>query len=510
MHWADVEAEALLANGPKHLISTGITPSGTLHVGTLREAITAEAVRKALASKKADVKMIYLVDSWDPLRKRYPFLPESFEAHVGKPLSDIPCPCGQHANYAQHYIQPFLDSIVELGIHCDVLWTHEQYALGRFADVIDQAIAAKDTVAQVLKEVSGRDVPADFFPYSPKCQSCGRLDRAKVTGYEKPYVSYRCACGHEGRADIRKGDGKMPWRVEWAAKWKVFGVTCEPFGKDHAAAGGSFDTGVRLAQEVFGIKPPHPVPYEFVQLKGKGQMHKSTGSSVTGVDALRVTPPQVMNYIILRVNPGRHIDYDAGLGILDMVDEYDRVEAQRYSGQGEADLSRAYDLSQPNGPAPSLPWQVPYRHLVTLVQSAGGFDGVVAGLKRMGKADSLDADAAGALRQRVACVQYWLDHFAPDEVRFKVCPELPQVELSQPEKEFLAQLAAALEAQEWDGEKLQDAIYEMAKASPAGAKGGFRALYRIFLDRDKGPRLGFFLSTLDKSFVLDRVRQGSA
>jgi lysyl-tRNA synthetase class 1 len=77
MHWTDVEANALMSRGKAHLINTGITPSGTLHVGTLREAITAEAVRKALSDKGADARMIYLVDSWDPLRKRYPFLPES-------------------------------------------------------------------------------------------------------------------------------------------------------------------------------------------------------------------------------------------------------------------------------------------------------------------------------------------------------------------------------------------------------------------------------------------------
>jgi lysyl-tRNA synthetase class 1 len=88
MHWADVEAKTLLEKGNVHLINTGITPSGTLHVGTLREAITAEAVRKALSKQGANVRMIYLVDSWDPLRKRYPFLPESFEAEVGKPLAD--------------------------------------------------------------------------------------------------------------------------------------------------------------------------------------------------------------------------------------------------------------------------------------------------------------------------------------------------------------------------------------------------------------------------------------
>jgi len=513
MHWADVIARDLLAKTDPNLISTGITPSGTLHVGTLREAITAEAVRKAVAKAGGSVRMIYLVDSWDPLRKRYPFLPESFEAEVGKPLAYIPCPCGQHKNYAQHYIQPFLDSIQELGIHCDVLWTHEQYEQGKFAEVIDEAITKRDLVAAILKDVSGRELPKDFFPYSPRCANCGRLTHAKVDGYEYPYVSYHCACGHVGKADIRKADGKMPWRVEWAAKWKVFGVTCEPFGKDHAAAGGSYDTGVRLAREVFGIEPPFPVPYEFVQLKGKGQMHKSTGSSVTGVDALRITPPQVMNYIILRVNPERHIDYDSGLGILDMVDEYDRVEKMFYNGgveERDLDLLRAYELSQPEGARSKLPLQIPYRHLVSLVQITDGFDGVLAILKRMGMLDdSVAPEDVAILKQRVDCVRYWLDSFAPNEVKFAVCEKMPDCELSEQERSFLQQLYEAMCGVEWQGESIHDAMYECAKACGIGPRGGFQTLYKIFCDQKQGPRLGFFLSTLDRDFVLGRIKEAS-
>ena len=254
-----------------------------------------------------------------------------------------------------------------------------------------------------------------------------------MDGYEYPYVSYHCTCGHSGKADIRKADGKMPWRIEWAAKWKVFNVTCEPFGKDHAAAGGSYDTGVRLAKEIFGIAPPYPVSYEFVQLKGMGQMHKSTGSPVTGVDALRITPPQVMNYIVLRVNPERHIDYDSGMGILDMVDEYDRVEKMFYTGEAEErdlDLLRGYELSQPEGPRSKLPLQIPYRHLVSLVQITDDFEGVMAILRRM---DMLDDDVApedlAILKQRVDCVIYWLENFAPNKVKFSVCQTMPDCKI---------------------------------------------------------------------------------
>ena len=281
----------------------------------------------------------------------------------------------------------------------------------------------------------------DFFPYSPRCEKCGRLTTTKVDGYEYPYVSYHCTCGNSGKADVRKADGKMPWRVEWAAKWKVFGVTCEPFGKDHAAAGGSYDTGVRLAKEVFGIEPPYPIPYEFVQLKGKGQMHKSTGSTVTGVDALRITPAAVMNYTILRSQPDRHIDYDAGIGVLDMVDEYDRVEKMFYTDQCEErdrDLLRAYELSQPEGPREQMPLQVPYRHLVSLVQITDSFDSLLILLKRMRMVcDPADPNDIAILRQRTECVKYWLDGFAPDEVKFSVCKTMPACSLTDSGESFL-------------------------------------------------------------------------
>ncbi|MDD1767786.1 MAG: lysine--tRNA ligase, partial [Methanomassiliicoccales archaeon] len=161
MHWADVIANTLVSRGRKHLISTGISPSGFIHVGSLREAITAEAVRKAADEHDADAKLIYLVDSFDPLRRRYAFLPESYEQEIGKPLCSIPCPCGGHMNYAHHFIQPFLDAIRELGVNPEVFWTHELYSTGKLAGAIDNVIKEKEKVANILREVTGREVPVD-------------------------------------------------------------------------------------------------------------------------------------------------------------------------------------------------------------------------------------------------------------------------------------------------------------------------------------------------------------
>ena len=150
MHWADVIAKDVVDNCDHPLIATGISPTGILHVGSLREAITGESIRSAVEATGADVKLIYIIDDFDPLRKRYPFLPEEYEKYVGMPICRIPCPCGKHNNYAHHFVQPFLDTIETLGMHCEVIWTHELYEKGKFAPWIDKAITKREEVRGVI------------------------------------------------------------------------------------------------------------------------------------------------------------------------------------------------------------------------------------------------------------------------------------------------------------------------------------------------------------------------
>jgi len=515
MHWADVIAEEVAGRTDRPLISTGISPTGYIHVGSLREAITAEAVRSALESRGSDVKMIYLIDSFDPLRKRYPFLPEYFEEHIKKPICRIPCHCGAHRTYADHFIQPFLKAIDEIGVKCDIIWTHELYEQGKFAEMIDAALTKRDRVVEILTEVSKREKIENYAPYTPLCPRCGKfVKQPDLDSYRFPYIGYRCdSCGHEGSADIRKGDGKLAWRLEWPAKWKMFNVSAEPFGKDHAAAGGSYDTGKLIVEEIFNGVPPHPIPYEFVQLKGFGQMHKSTGSSVTGIDAISMTPPEVLTYAFLRVNPERHIDYDSGIGILDMADEYDRMESLYFEGgatEAEENAVRAYALSKHNRIPKKMPLHIPYRHLVNVVQMADGLDGVLKILERNGDFEGATAEDRERLEQRVECVRFWLNGFAPDIVKFSVSKTMPDAKLTDDEKAYMRTLVPLLSASEWNAESIHNVVSEAGKNSKIGTKGGFQALYRILIKRTSGPRLGHFLATMEKDFVIGRIKEASS
>jgi lysyl-tRNA synthetase class 1 len=515
MHWADVIAKEVADKCERPLIAAGISPSGTIHVGSLREAITAESIRSAVKELNENVRMIYLIDSFDQLKKRSDFLPESYEEHVNKPISQIPCPCGKHNNFAHHFIQNFLDAVESLDVDCEVIWTHELYEQGKFAQAIDLCFKKRKEITQILHEVSGKEQKEDYAPYNPVCKKCGRFTNPIFETYSYPTVEYQCKCGYHGVADITKGDGKLTWRLEWPAKWLIFGTSAEPFGKDHAAAGGSYDTGKRIAREIYGIEPPLPIPYEFVQLKGVGQMHKSTGSSVTGLDAIGMMPPEVVNYLFLRVQPNKSIDYDSGIGIVEMTDEYDRIEriffTDGYDSEevGENSL-RAYEIAQHNHVPREMPLQIPYRHLVNVVQMASTFEDILAIIGRTTDTSKAKEEDIERLRKRVDCVRYWLNGFAPDDVKFYVYPTIPSgIEITMGDKAFFQKLVERMNDASWDSDTISGIISETGKESPNGLKAAFKLIYQVFIGKPAGPRVGPFLASMDKQFVINRFIQAS-
>jgi len=63
MHWADVLANQLLEEKKKHVLATGITPSGPIHIGNMREILTTDAVYRSIIEKGGDADFIYIADT---------------------------------------------------------------------------------------------------------------------------------------------------------------------------------------------------------------------------------------------------------------------------------------------------------------------------------------------------------------------------------------------------------------------------------------------------------------
>lgn len=496
IHWADAKAAQVPFNAPQ-LIATGITPSGPIHLGNMREVMTGDMIYKALLKQGVEAELVYIADDFDPLRKVYPFLSDDYQKYVGWPVSDIPCPCGKHTSYAEHFLDPFLSAIEELDIHPRIIRTSEAYRSGMFTEQIKDALIHAEEIKEILERVSGRKLEDGWTPYYPICPSCGTISRAAILSHdiENHTVTYKCSCGHEGVSDYSKGEGKLVWRVDWPMRWSVYGVTVEPFGKDHASPGGSYDTGKFITKEIYGYDAPVPVTYEWISLKGKGEMHSSKGVVLTIRDMLDIVPPEVLRFLIAKTKPDKTITFDPGMGLLRLIDECDKAAV--------AGDSREYELSKIASPQTSIP----FRHMVTVVQIARTDDAVFEILKRSGY-EIVDNDVVLDQANRA---RMWLDRYAPDDAKFAVADSLPEVAANErlEVKAAVAAYAKLVIDAEWKADVLHNAVYDAAETAGLTGKDVFTGIYHAFLGADRGPRLGWFLEALGREETLKRLLEMS-
>ena len=504
MHWADVVAETLLESGKEHVISSGITPSGPIHLGSLREILTADAIVRSVNEKGGNARLVYIADNADPLRKVYPFLDEiKYQEFVGRPLAEIPAPEGD-GSYDDYFLKPFFKSLKEVGVFPEVVNNYKFYNDGKFKNCTRTIIDNREKVRDILESVSGRQLPKTWFPWTFK-NNDDKLCDGKLIKYEWPYVYFENNEGEEVVNHLEKGEGKLPWRLDWPSKWKILGVTFEAFGKDHATKGGSYDTGKRIIEDVLEEKVPHHIVYEWINLKGKGVMHSSTGLAISAEEMLRMAPPEVIRWLIMQPQPSRHIDFDPGLGLLNSVDKYDRMEQEYNAKEAEENTARALELSQVKGSAMSKLQALPYRHLVTLVQSKSDTRDIIKALKRTGDINGLNDEEKYRLNKRIQCIKGWLNNHAPESVKFEIQAKPPTLNFNDKDIERIANLKEKMTSVEWNPEAIHDAFYELQESYNMPAKEYFRIMYLILLGKEKGPRLGFFLATINRDFVVKRL-----
>jgi len=514
VHWADRLAEQWVRRrGKEHTVEIGVSPSGPIHLGFLRETILGDVLSRVLREAGARVRFILFVDSMDPLRKRYPFLGEAYDAHIGKPLCDIPAPWGDYRDYAETFLAPFARSLDQLGVGLEMVRSEEQYRAGFFTEKVALALEHREHIARIIEEESGRRLEEDWSPVNPVCSRCGRLTTTQVLEHDRAAnsVRYRCACGQEATADYSKGEAKLPWRIDWPARWSAFSVTVEPFGKDHASPGGSYATGRRICQDVFGSPPPEPVPYEWINLKGAGAMSSSKGIAVPIETMLEVVPAEVLRYLILRVRPHQAIDFDPSQKLIQIVDEFEALERRVLRPDASPEPvpevgRRNYFLARVNPEEAREPVEIPFRSLTTLVQVAAGDEETLkAVLGRTGYGDELERWPR--VQRLAACAARWVEAFAPEEQRMQLSEEVPEAarELSTEQVQLLENLADYLQ-EDHRAEDIHQQIYQLAEASGLPGPKAFQAIYLALIGKERGPRAGFFLASLDRDFVQKRFR----
>ncbi len=477
--WAEKVAEKLGA-GP-HVVVSGISVSGNIHAGNLREVLVAEAVAGALRARGEEVRFIFHADTIDPLRKIAPGIPLSFEEYIGHSLSHIPDPEGCHVSYAEHFLLPFEEALREMEMEIEVLRSHELYEGGVYTEVTREALEHTEQLRGILQDVTARKMPEHWSPYLPRASS-GKLTGMRVLEHlpEQTSVVFTDEDGFEGAVDYAKGEGKLGWRVELAARWKALGVTFEPFGKDHTTSGGSTESADRMAREVFGYPVPGRYEYEWIGLKGRGDMSSSRGIVLLPKDLLRIMPPNALRRIILGRDPARRFDLDLGEGFPRFMDEY-RTEA----GEPFA----------------------PFNHLVVVAQTAGGdVDAAAEMLRRGGYAEV--AEDRERLARDLSYARNWVEEWAPESMRLGLLEPRESREaaagLDDEQRAYLREVSERL-VPEMDGEAIQNLLYSTAIEGGLKPKRAFAAVYKVLLGKTSGPKAGPFIAGLPAERVRERL-----
>jgi lysyl-tRNA synthetase class 1 len=535
---ASPAAEAAADGGERRAIvcASGISPSGPIHMGNLREVFTTHLVAEALRARGHDVVHLHSWDDYDRLRKVPAGVDPAFEQYVGVPLAGVPDPWDPDAgSYAEHWMGEFTDALRDLGIELFEVRQSERYPAGTYNAEIRRAMDARELIFDTLaaQQTSGRhDTPAEerrraYFPFKPFCAACGR-DDTQVTAYDAAteIATYRCRCGHGGTMSLADGErisGKLVWKVDWPMRWAYEGVAFEPAGEDHHAPTGSFTVGKALVRDVFGATAPSSAVYSFVSLAGLGgKMSGSAGGAPIPATALEILEPAIVRWLYIRRLPAQSFAIDlSAKSVQKLYDEWDRFVAGACSPDASAADAAMHQLAVHTsaGEVANTPRPVSFRLLAAAADLTQG------NREQIGRivAQHLEGEPAPAvdalleqLEPRLSCAIAYVQ-LLPVEQRTTLRARFDTAtwtQLDETTRTGIATLASEMTGV-WSLDGLTALVYAIPKVmlglprdappSPelkAAQRAFFKALYQLLCASDTGPRL----PTLLLSIGPDRAR----
>ena len=520
MFWADRIAEEILKtrkprDGKTFLIRDEKTLSGRIHVGSMRGVAIHGLIAEVLSEQGIANEFRFELNDFDDFDTAPAYLDQAFfKEHLGKPLFKVPSPDPAFTNYAEYFGSEFLSVHERAGFRPTYYRAYaDLYATGKMDPLIRTALERAADVRRIYKETSGSVKSDTWLPITVICENCGKLRTTSVSNFDGETVAYTCdqnpdntrSCGHTGRIAPWKGNAKLHWKVDWAAKWVANGVDIEGGGKDHSTKGGSRDVANHIVREIFNYEPPFDMPYEFFLVGGK-KMSSSKGQGSSAKDMCDLFPPELFRLVLIGKDIREQIDVDpSGESVPRLYDWYDELAAGVREGKAD-DYSRLYALCElPSKRAAFMaPWQMRFREVAFIVQMAHLS---LTEEAARAKGSALTEDEEQALQERAKYAQFWLTTYAPEEFKYELQQELPKVELSDSQKRALAMVAEFIEGGERSGEDVHGRLHELKTEVPISPKELFQAIYRIFLARDSGPKAGWFLAGLPRDFVTKRLKE---
>jgi lysyl-tRNA synthetase, class I len=534
--WVARSADEVRAEGERRhpgeppTCASGISPSGPVHLGNLREIMVPHLVADEVRRYGVPCRHIHSWDDYDRLRRVPPGVPDSFHEYIGRPLTAVPDPCGLHESWAEHFKVPLRESLARLGVRVTEISQTQMYTSGAYTPQIVTAMRRRADIDAILGKYRTKktavdpddDNPrttAEYYPFRPYCASCGR-DDTTVTGFDDDTteITYTCACGaHEGPTPIAQVAGKLAWKVDWPMRWSYEHVTFEPAGVDHSSPGSSFTVGGELVSEIFGGQMPLHFMYAFVGTKGSAKMSGSRGAP-TPSDALEIFEAPLLRWLYARRRPEQSITLAFDDEVIRVYDEWDKLTLQVADRKADAAAAAVYARSAgtSDGLLPVTPRPLPFRTLASVADITAGDEAQILRIVR-----DLTVEApVGTLdevRPRLDCAQAWVaEYVAPaDRTQVRDEPDVTRLaSLSDSERGAIKLLLDGMAA-DWSLDAVTVLLYGIPKlqlglpitAPPTPEikkrqRAWFILLYELLIGKITGPRLPTLLLALGQ----DRVR----
>ena len=473
--------------GDPMIFETGYGPSGLPHIGTFNEVARTNFVRQAYQELTGNpTRLVAFSDDMDGLRKVPDNVPnqEMLAANLGKPLTRIPDPFGEHESFAHHnnaMLRRFLDLY---GFDYEFLSATDCYTSGRFDEVIRKVLHGWDAIMGVMLPTLREDRRKTYSPVLPVSPTSGRVLQVpvEVVDAEAGLIAFDDEDGSRFHQSAFGGASKLQWKVDWAARWVALGVDYEMAGKDLID---SVVQSGRIAR-ILGGRPPEGFNYEmFLDEKGE-KISKSKGNGLSLEEWLRYGSEPSLAFYIYR-EPKRAKSLHLGV-IPRAVDEYWQFRANYPDQPVEQKLGNPVHHIH-GGKVPSEVLPLTYGLLLNLASLPGVADKATVWRFVQRYAPGTSPESDPELDELIGlAVNYARDFVVPGLKRRS--PTGMEADALRDLDSELGKLPA-----DADGEVIQHMVFEVGKRHAfESLRAWFQALYETLLGSSQGPRMGSFIA----------------
>lgn len=286
-------------------IGTGITCAFLGDERNLREYLVAAEAVRALKQAGHIVSFYLFDDSLEPLTPKQlrvaadkdPVMIDKYQHFCGMPISEIPSPEPGSLSWADHFEKKLLRRLARYDCYPTLESTSHLYSIGAYDPFIKIVLEREADVKRLLD----RDFP-EYSPqalFYPVCPACGHVKGTTLRYINKSESVVECdACKVSAAVPTARVQGKLNWKLDCAARWRIFNVDVEPFTKAYLEPGaGAFWIARSICKEFFGGSEIHPMLIGLV--KADRDLDQDTLSCI---------PPQTLKSIYIeRWNKDIHL-----------------------------------------------------------------------------------------------------------------------------------------------------------------------------------------------------------